>query len=239
MPIEGNTWSRARLLTGLAIDHLGIVVADCAPIIALFRKHGFQVSEPQQLMGEDGPLGQTSAHCVFDNGYIEISAPVPGSGNHLEPLLAMGEGIRILVLGSTDCQDDHRRLSKGGLNVGSIRQSSRAAGPPTSRHIAKFTWFEIADIVPGLMVAVVQHHDHNNVLHPELRKHPNGAFKITDVVFGASGSCLAPLRAHASTGGITSLINPEIDQPVVGISVHAESYFELQSEGFVLRSTYE
>ena len=101
---SGDIWSQAEPFVLPVIDHVGLVVSDIQAAVEELRRLGLKVSDPEPLLTSQGPLGQRSAHCVFENGYLEISAPIPGSGNHLEPFLAMGEGWRILVLACDDCE---------------------------------------------------------------------------------------------------------------------------------------
>ncbi len=119
------------IATGLPIDHIGIVVHDLAAEVAAWRAAGFLVSDPVPLMGagaagEPVPLGQSSAHVVFHNGYVELSSPVPGSGNHLEPYLARGEGVRILVIAAGDAEAARQKLASAWPRMPEVRRASRS-----------------------------------------------------------------------------------------------------------------
>lgn len=78
----GDPWSEARYLKAAPIDHLGLVVGDIDQAVSDLRQHGLQVSKPEPLYGENGPLGQVIAH---DGTEIEIAAHDP-------------DGIRIHVV---------------------------------------------------------------------------------------------------------------------------------------------
>ena len=176
---------------GLAVDHLGIVVRDLAAEVAAWRAAGFRVSDPEPLMGRmpDGrmaPLGQSSAHIVFENGYVELSSPVPGSGNHLEPYLARGEGVRILVLAASDAEAARRALLPAWPAVAAVREASRDVALGQTNRRAEFHWFPLPfDVVPGVLSAVVEHRSRHLVLHPSLALHANGLRRMAAVV--ASG----------------------------------------------------
>jgi hypothetical protein len=173
-------------LTALVVDHIGVVVRDLAAEVAAWRGCGFAVSDPVPLMGVDGegqpvPLGQASAHVVFENGYVELSSPDPGSGNHLEPYLARGEGVRILVLATADA--DAARSSVGAPEV---RSASRSVVIDGQAQTARFRWFPLpADLMPATLSAVVEHLSPDLVFHPSLVVHPNGTRRLARIL--ASG----------------------------------------------------
>lgn len=172
----------------LAVDHLGIVVRDLAAEVAAWRAAGFSVSDPEPLMGRqaDGrlvPLGQSSAHIVFENGYVELSSPVLGSGNHLEPYLAKGEGVRILVLAACDAEVARNALLPLWPTVPGVREASRDVALEGSTRRADFRWFPLPfDVVPDVLSAVVEHRSRRLVLHPSLAMHANGLRRMEAVV---------------------------------------------------------
>lgn len=170
--------------TGLAVDHIGVVVRDLAREIACWRGLGFNVSDPVPLMGSDGdgrpmPLGQSSAHAVFENSYVELSSPVPGSGNHLERYLAGGEGVRILVLAAEDADAARAAVACSRPGCPTTRPASRAIRVADRDEVAHFVWFPLpVDVVPGVLSAVVEHRTPGLVFHPSLADHPNGARRV-------------------------------------------------------------
>ncbi len=184
--------------TALRVDHIGIVVRDLAAEVAAWRARGFMVSEPVPLMGSDAsgrpvPLGQSSAHVVFANAYVELSSPHPGANNHLEPYLARGEGVRILVL-ATSCADAARaRLAARWPAVAPVMAASRAVLVEGTERVATFRWFPLPfDILPGVLSAVVEHLTPESVFHPSLSRHPNGLTRMSRVVATGDPSGFAP-----------------------------------------------
>lgn len=192
--------------TGLLIDHVGVVVHDLKAEVAAWRSQGFQVSDPVPLMaaGHEGellPLGQSSAHIVFRNGYVELSSPIPGSGNHLEPYLARGEGVRIVVLAADDAEAARRKLLPSWPGLSAVRHASRLVLVGEDRETAGFDWFPLPqEVLPGVLTAVVQHRSRDIVLHPSLAAHPNGWTRISRVIgTGRRGDLRLPaLAAEAS-----------------------------------------
>ena len=234
MTREPDPWRGAVALPGLAIDHICIVVADCTPVVALLRNHGFQVSDPEPLIGPAGPLGQTSAHCVLANGYVEISAPDPASDNHLAPLLAMGEGIRILVLRSANAAGDHARLAEQGLAAGPVRAACRTVRLPDGRATARFEWFPLADRLPGVLLAMAEHCDDDVVFAPPLRAHANGASSLHDVLLAPAAAALAPLASIAGNAA-QALVGLTVTAPVHGLTITGVPGLKLEHPAFALR----
>lgn len=230
---EADLWTGATPLSHPAIDHIGIVVHDIAPTIAWLRKLGFQVSDPVALHGPDGPLGQHSAHCIFANGYIEISAPITGSGNHLEPLLAQGEGIRILALRSQDIAADYAELSRQGLAAAPPQPAARAVLLASGAAQARFSWFAAAEVLPGVITAIVEHHDAPTVFAAELARHPNGALRLADVLFGKSQPRIG---GAAGPDSPAPLLAVAADAAIAGFSVSGLPNAIYQRCGYALRT---
>ncbi len=184
--------------TNLVVDHIGVVVHDLAAEVAAWRSAGFIVSDPVPLMaagmgGEAVPLGQSSAHVVFRNGYVELSSPDPGSGNHLEPYLELGEGVRILVLATGEAEAARRVLLPRWPGLSDVRQASRTVRTGAREGLAIFHWFPLPQsLVPGVLSAVVEHRTRDLVLDPGLAAHPNGLSRIASIVAeGRPDDCLA------------------------------------------------
>ncbi|MHB2169067.1 VOC family protein [Alsobacter sp. R-9] len=184
MALQRGTAPGPASALGLAIDHVGVVVRDLAAEVERWRGEGFLVSDPVALMGQDGtgrarPLGQSSAHVVFQNAYVELSSPDPGSGNHLEPYLALGDGIRILVVAVADAETARAALAAEGGDIGPVRTAARDVMVEGDAFRATFRWFPLPrDIVPGVLSAVVEHETRDRVLHTSLCRHPNGLRRI-------------------------------------------------------------
>lgn len=172
------------------VDHIGFVVADLAREVAAWRARGFAVSDPEALTaldpdGHGRPLGQMSAHAVFKNAYIELSAPIAGANNHLEPFLALGEGARIVVFAAQNAEKAHDAAARAGIAASPPMIAGRSVALGGSAKIARFRWFRLADhIWPGVLCAVVEHLTPELVFHPGLITHPNGARRLSGL-FGA------------------------------------------------------
>ncbi len=179
------------------IDHIGVVVHEIEPEVARWRALGFLVSNPVPLQstidGELRPLGQLSAHVIFRNGYVELSAPIPGTGNHLEPYLAAGEGVRILVHAAEDIDRAHAQIARLQPQTPQPRLSSRAVQLPDGVAEAGFRWFPLLQsTLPDVLSAVVAHTTRDIVFHTALFEHPNGLRDIAHLVATGAAGDLRP-----------------------------------------------
>lgn len=186
------------------IDHIGLALRDIEAEVAAWRGLGFIVSDPAQLFstvqGEMRPLGQISAHVVFANAYVELSAPVPGAGNHLEPFLAAaGEGVRILVHATDDIRAAHRAIG----DAPEPRLSARRVILPGGAQEARFLWFPLpVPSLPDALCAVVEHLTPGIVFHPSLWAHPNGFRSVQHLVARGQGALHPPAGLPPASLGV-------------------------------------
>lgn len=197
--------------TDLAVDHIGVVVHDLVREVAAWRGHGFKVSDPVPLMGRDASgavmaLGQRSAHVVFNNGYIELSQPIPGSGNHLEPYLAKGEGVRILVAATHDAVDARAMIAAQWPGTPEVKSAERRVTINGTTETARFRWFPLPfDVVPGVLSAVVEHQTPHLVFHASFIDHPNGLVRISRIWAQGNRTRLVPLRGLVADAQVPRL----------------------------------
>ena len=170
------------------IDHVGIVGTDLARLIDAYKRLGFHVTPSQELLGKDAdghdqPLGQQSAHIMFADTYIELTAPTgTNPANHLYPYLEHHEGMHILALASEDCTHTHTRTLEAGLHPSSIQEASREViyGTPGQ---ARFEWFGFApDDFPEGLVCYVEHLTPDIVFQKDVMSHANGASALRSVL---------------------------------------------------------
>ena len=180
-------------LSELWIDHLGLAVHDVAPVVAALRNAGFVVNNPVELHGESGPMGQVSAHCVFRNFYLEISAPIAGYINHLSPILANGSGLAIIVLRCEEASLRHDQLSGMGFKCDRVMDASRSVYLSSGEQVAHFRWFPVQGLIDHTIVGFVEHRDAHLVFAPELMRHASGARQIERIAMGPEFVALAEL----------------------------------------------
>lgn len=174
--------------TETTIDHVGLVGRVIGPMVAAYRKLGFNVSDPVPLMqpnpeGDPRPLGQVSAHIIFPDTYMELTAVLnPGQGNHLDNFLARHEGLHILAFRSMDAERTWSELDAYGVVMPPMRAASRDVNMGGKRGTADFKWFQIPDsIVAEAFACVVQHLTPELVFIDSMTNHANGALGLRGV----------------------------------------------------------
>ncbi|RME66133.1 MAG: VOC family protein, partial [Alphaproteobacteria bacterium] len=183
----------------MAIDHVGIVGRDMAGLKLAYERLGFRVTEPKPLLGADGqgkmvPLGQYSAHFMFADSYVELSA-VTGEKphNHLEPWLRRYEGLHILALATPDAEKARTHLRSAGLDPGPVQTAARDVQYGNGGR-ALFSWFAFAaDAFAEAFVCMVEQRTPDIVFQPGMADHANGAVDLVGV-FALAGD---PLAAQA------------------------------------------
>jgi len=161
---------------------------DIHAMVATFRGLGFTVSTPAPLTqpGPDGnpvPLGQLSAHVIFPDTYIELTAvEEPGSGNHLDTWLAKHEGLHILALRAENAEQSWDEMAAFGVVMPPIRHASRDVDAGGVVGTADFKWFQIPEsITREGFVCVVEHQTPELVFIPGMTNHTNGATGLRGV----------------------------------------------------------
>ena len=233
--MSADPWAATRPCGGMSIDHIGIVVRDLGPTTEWFERRGFLVSAPAELLDSSGePLGQRSAYCVFENGYVAINAPIPGTGNPLAPYLAAGEGIHVLALRSKSAKADYRKLAAGGLAAAKPQRASRGFGFGEGESRVRFNWFPLAPVIPGVLISVIEHLSPRDMLAADQTLHPNGARRLSDVLFGGS---MPSLSLTEDTDAPAILCAQNLPRGIRGFTVSGECEQSLdQREGYFVRS---
>ncbi|MBL8644469.1 MAG: VOC family protein [Rhodospirillaceae bacterium] len=170
------------------IDHIGLVGRDIHAMVATFRNMGFLVTDPAPLTqpgpdGEPVPLGQLSAHVIFPDSYLELTAiEHPGQGNHLDPWLARHEGLHIVAFRTADAKQSWDDLAAYGVVMPPLRAASREVNAGGVTGIADFKWFQIPEsIAREGFACVVEHQTPELVFIKSMMGHENGATGLRGV----------------------------------------------------------
>lgn len=169
----------------LQIDHVGILAPLIAPLVDEFRALGFSVIGPTELTsvdssGNQSGLGQFSAHVMFENDYIELTAvEAPFPGHHLEQYLDKPWGLRLLLIACDDIQQAHADCRAKNLTSGDVQTAGRRIDYHDGAE-ARFKWFGLAPGEwPEVLIAFVQHLSKELVFSERVARHENGASRIT------------------------------------------------------------
>jgi hypothetical protein len=191
-----------------SLDHVGLVGGALEPLLAAARRLGFAPTPPKPLLGrhpatgEPRPLGQSSAHLVFESGYVELSAVHSTSpDHHLAHGLARHEGLLILALGVEDVAAAHARCRDAGLPVTPVTGASRAIEYGDRHGETRFEWFMLAPAAsPEGLVCCVRNLTPELVFQPAVQSHPNGAVALAGVYVAAEEPQPLLARMAAVTG---------------------------------------
>lgn len=188
-------------LPAVQLDHVGCVTRELMPLMTVFDRLGFKLTEPRRLMrrnvvsGELESLEQSSCHAVFQHGYIELSAVhSQDRAHHLAPYLTSGTALKIVALGTADVLELHVAAARAGLRPSDPSLASRAIDYGARHGEARFRWFMLSpDVAAEGLVCVVRHLTPELVFQHEVQRHPNGTVALTGVTL-----CIEDLDQAAS-----------------------------------------
>ena len=115
----------------LEVDHVGVLGPSIRALAAAWERLGFRVVGPEELMGvgDDGEprgMGQFSAHVMFPDDYIELTAvEKPAPEHHLAQFRDAAAGLRLLILGTNDIDARHAACASAGLAPAPVQRAAR------------------------------------------------------------------------------------------------------------------
>ena len=174
----------------MPLDHAGYGARDLGAAIGLFRRLGFAPTEARELAvcdaetGAPRPLGQLSAHVMFANGYIELSAPTwKMADNPLIPLVQRRDGLHILALATQDAQQCWASMRELLPALPSVARAAREIAYGKRRGQARFQWFPLpAEVFAEGIVCFVEHLTPDLVFQREVLDHPNQATALLGAI---------------------------------------------------------
>lgn len=160
----------------LPVDHVGILARSIEDLTTAYQKLGFNIIGPAPLVavdkeGESKSLGQSSAHIMFADTYIELTTvtdPAPPH-HHLYRFLSGPFGLRLIILRT----DDIDQITE--MSATSVQKASREIlyGEPGT---AYFRWLSLPDeIYEEALVGFVEHQTPDKVFQSCVAKHTNTA----------------------------------------------------------------
>ena len=178
----------ARHVT-LPLDHVGWLVQDLAVAATAFAELGFAATRPGILKTGSADstavdVGQRSAHVMFADTYLELTALASGAGpEHLQPYLDRS-GLIILALRVDSAAIAHQALQRTSLTVTAVSRSERpvAYDAPARQGMAAFHWFMCVPAeFPEMLVCCVEHLTPELLFQPDVYEHDNGARALRSV----------------------------------------------------------
>ena len=182
----------------LPLDHIGILGSDITAMANAYRSLGFHVTEPERLnAGAGGDFGrQYSAHVIFENTYIELTAVENcQSEHHLAPYMRLPGGVRILILQSDCAEKEREGIQSTGLSASPLFTAER---PLTygDRTMARFCWFALEPRpLNQLLIGWVEHLTREAVFRSD-GPHGNTATDITGLHLSASDFPASLAKSH-------------------------------------------
>lgn len=209
----------------IALDHLGFLGSNIGRMVDTFSKLGFQLTGPAPLDPGTGAdvTAQQSAHVIFPGRYIELTAaPDCPADHHLAPFIGLSPGIRLLVLGCADADQERRRIRATGLEPSPVHEASRQLAYGDGA-MARFRWFGLQrECLPGTLTGWVQHLTPGSVFDPRVMRHPNSVTGIDAVLLRRAR---LPEGLAATDGGTAARQDENLpeDPFIGGLELAAES----------------
>ena len=181
--------TKAAMSGGAGLDHVGLVAPVLDDLVTRYRALGFSPTQPRPLLrlepatGASLPIGQSSAHVVFESGYVELTQ-IDGASrdHHLAPWVGRHFGLHILALGVDDITAAHERCRSAGVPVRAPARASRAIEYGSRHGEARFEWFMLEPAAsPEGLLCLVRHETPELVHQREVESHPNGAVALEGV----------------------------------------------------------
>lgn len=173
----------------LQIDHVGLLGPAISDLVEEFGRLGFVTVGPTELQAVDETgartgLGQFSAHVMFDQNYIELTAvEKPTPAHHLAHFLHPPWGMRLLLPACDDIQAAHAACCDNGLNPYPVQTATRSLSYAEDA-TARFHWFSLPSAEwPDTMLAYVEHLTPELVFDERVSRHPNDARGIARLYY--------------------------------------------------------
>ena len=198
-------------MSGVALDHVGVVARDLAALAGQYERLGFTLTPLARQ--SDGRIGNRCA--MLQRCYIELLAVVDPNARSatLDRFLARYAGIHILAFSMHDADATLARLLRAGLDAPSVSQLERAtddmdpAGPR-----ARFALIQLPDQPEG-RINLVRHLTPDALWQERFLRHPNNAMMLAEVVVAVAEAADTAARFSRLVGA------PAIPDPAGGFAL--------------------
>ena len=185
-------------VSGIALDHVGVVTRDLAALAAQYERLGFTLTPLARQA--DGRIGN---RCVMlHRSYVELLAVVdPNAGSAtLDRFLARYAGIHILAFAIDDQTAALARLRRAGIEAPSVAHLDRPiddmdpAGPR-----ARFALIQVPDQPEG-RINLIRHLAPEALWQERFLRHANNAAALEEVVLAVAEPAEAASRFSRLVG---------------------------------------
>lgn len=182
---------REKASPGRLLDHLVVVVADLESAAARLTERGFTVTPLSHH-----PFGTSNRLVMFPGCYLELVTvtrpelvPDGGFAAFVAGCLTRGDlGPRMVVLKSEEPNADRARLLTAGIPTPEpVRFGREATLPDGSTAHVEFVTVLPEAVSPEFSVFYCRHLTPDQVWHPSLLDHPNGATRLVSARIGDPG----------------------------------------------------
>jgi catechol 2,3-dioxygenase-like lactoylglutathione lyase family enzyme len=189
---------RKRRVSGIALDHVGVVTRDLAALAAQYERLGFTLTPLARHA--DGRIGNRCM--MLFRSYVELLAVVdPNAGSAtLDRFLARYAGIHILAFAIDDQPAARARLRRAGIEAPSVAHFDRPiddmdpAGPR-----ARFALIQLPDQPEG-RINLVLHLAPEALWQERFLRHANNASTLDEVVLAVADPAEAAARFSRLVG---------------------------------------
>lgn len=186
----------------LVLDHVAHFVPDLDAAGALLERLGFTPSPVSHHQANGKPAGTSNRCLMFEQGYVEILAPMLDTPNaaRVRNHMARYPGVHLVCFGTPDAEAEHQRLAAHGFQPEPFVRLQRQVDDDRT---VKFNVVYVPpDKMPEARVQYCEHLNPEVIWDPRFVAHPNGVTGLGDAYVVADD----PADAAARWGRFAGLL---------------------------------
>ena len=186
----------------LVLDHVAHFVPDLAAAGELLERLGFTPSPVSHHQANGKPAGTSNRCLMFEEGYVEILAPMLDTPNaaRVRNHMARYDGVHLVCFGSPDAEGEHARLAAHGFEPEPFVRLQRQVDD------GRTVRFGVVYVPPAKMpearIQFCEHYTPEVIWEPRFVSHPNGVAGLGDAYVVADD----PAQAAARWGRFAGLL---------------------------------
>jgi hypothetical protein len=179
---------------GLVLDHVAHFVPDLGAAGALLERLGFTPSPISHHQANGKPAGTSNRCLMFEEGYVEILAPMLDTPNaaRVRNHMARYPGVHLVCFGSPDAEAEHQRLAAHGFDPEPFVRLQRQVDD--GRTVKFNVVYVPPERMPEARVQYCEHLTPEVIWEPRFVAHPNGATGLGDAYVVADDAAEAAAR---------------------------------------------